>query len=105
VSLEGIEKSRQVCRQILSSLLRTYLDLATLSGDALEQLSLENSPFSHKKYAKGVEVANLIADEDPALQLYGVLPVSEVEHLLLRISQCAHRSVEIKGSFDVGNSN
>lgn len=90
---------------MLSSLLRTYLDLATLSGDALEQLSLENSPFSHQKYAKGVELANLIADENPALQLYGVLPVSEVEYLLLRVAQCAHRAVEIKGFFDVGNSN
>ncbi len=88
----------------IAMLVRRYLDVCERTADTLARLvssSGTSALHAHYWYSRGCLIADLLADSDPALELSSVLPVDVLKESLARVAQCALKSVEIRGRFDM----
>lgn len=99
LSLTDLAEARSVCTDAVCALLHLYTSVCLESGKAMEALDMPS--FAHRWYARGVKMATLLADTDPALQLASTMPVTNIEKLLADVNACAVKTVDLKGRFDI----
>ena len=98
--LQMIEQAHTVTAEIVCRVLSSYLDVVSGTADVLLN-PLQQGAAAHGWLVKGVQLADLIADEDPSLQLYRLIRAEDLATLLHRINGCATQMMEIYPTFTV----
>ena len=95
-----IEQAHTVSSEIVCRVLSSYLDVVSGTADVLLH-PLQQNAAAHGWLVKGVQLADLIADEDPSMQLYRLIRPDDPAALLHRINSCAMQMMEIYPTFTV----
>ena len=103
-ALSGVVSARAACRDSLSEVVGMYLQVcSSCCGAALTQPSgQEQSLYWH---SRACAFADVLADPDPTLQLYHVLPKQELAAVLAKMADSARAIVDGRGSFELRLTN
>jgi hypothetical protein len=97
--LEGVRTTHRVGGQLVYRVCAGYLEVAMGTADAL--LQVQQGAAAHRWLAKGVQLADLLASEDPSLQLYRLVAREDLAGLMQRMNMCATQMMDIYPSFTV----
>jgi hypothetical protein len=95
-SLAEASDLREVRKQAVYWISSLYLDVCEETASRLRNTNGSDKRV-HYWYTRGCDIANVLADPDPAMNLYRVLSADELKPLLARIGKCAFEATNISG--------